>query len=92
MRNNVFVPSGKTHSVQITKSSQMKLYRETAAITCESVKKHKNAVCDEKPEASHVKAHDTGLCSGYHRVLEASGNCALLNTYLLHGAESFLRS
>jgi hypothetical protein len=42
------------------------LYREIAAVNCENVKKHMNAVCDEKAEASHVKSRDIGLCSGDH--------------------------
>jgi len=50
------------------------LYRVKGAVTCKNVKKHMNAVCDEKAEASHVKSRDIGLCSGYYLALKVSVN------------------
>jgi len=76
----MLLPQGIKHSVQITKTSRIKLYREIPAVTCENVKKHLNAVCDEKSEASYVKARDVGLCSGYCRALEASENYTLFSS------------
>lgn len=73
--------SGKTHNVQINKTSRIKLYGEIAAITCKNVKKHMKAVCDEEAEASHVKSRDIGLCSGYYRALKALVNYTLLNMF-----------
>ena len=58
--------SGKTHNVQITKTSRIKLYREKVAVICENDKKLMNAHCDEKADDSPVKSRVIGLYSGYH--------------------------